>query len=258
MGTFIPFPNIPQAPGVPQLMRPVSTAIAENTPLSIGLGATENLLISALQQALQCGIFDATTNEQLGINNSGSILSAIGGTLLSQLTGSTPAQLSTLSVEFTRETRVASFPIENGGFGSYDKAQSPANPVVTLVLQGSADDRTYFLNSLDAACISTELYNVVTPEVSYYNYSIERYNYARKAERGVTLLIAEISLKEIRQVTASFSTAPTSISNPQDAAATPQQTNGIQQPAVVPQSALLSLANKAQTSAAAALSGLGL
>jgi hypothetical protein len=243
MGTFINFPNIPQYPGVPQLMRPVSTAIAENTPLSIGLGTVENLLISALQQTPKWGIFDQFGN-QLGINsNSSGILSAIGGTLLSQLTGSIPAQLSTFSVEFSRETRVASFPLEQGSFASYDKAQMPANPVVTLMLQGSVNDRTTLLEALDSACISTDLYNVVTPEIIYTGYSVERYSYARKADRGVTLLVVEVSLKEIRQVTASYTTAPSPIANPQNPAAAAQQTNGLQQPAAPPQSTALQLFN---------------
>ena len=49
----IPFPNVPAYPGVPALIRPVSTAIASVPALAIALGAVETLLINALQQAPQ-------------------------------------------------------------------------------------------------------------------------------------------------------------------------------------------------------------
>ncbi len=48
------------------------------------------------------------------------------------------------------------------------------------------------------------MYSVVTPEVTYINYSIERYDYSRKHDAGVTLLELSISLKEIREVSAQF------------------------------------------------------
>lgn len=228
----IQFPNIPQYPGVPQLMRPVSAAIASSPALSIGIGSAENLLITALQQAPKWGIFDSDGN-QLGINpNSQSVLQAITGTLLSQLTGNNPAVLSTFEFSYMREARVADFPIEEGGFASYNKVQIPANPTITLVLDGSENDRTTFLEAMESAAVSTDLYNVVTPEYVYVGYNIERYSYQRRSSRGVTLLMVEVSLKEIRQVSATFTTASSPILVPQDPNAGAQVNNGITQPAV--------------------------
>jgi hypothetical protein len=241
MGGFIPFPNVPEAPGVPQLTRAANAAIASSPVLAIGLGSVENLLISALQQPPTWGIFDQSGN-QLGIpTNSQSALQAIGGALLSQLTGSTAPSLSTFSVEYTQETRVSTFPVETGGFASYNKVQNPASPIVTLILDGQESDRTYFINSIQAACIGTDLYNVVTPEVTYYNYNIERFSYSRKATKGATLLYVEIYLKEIRQVEATLTTAQ--IVAPVDPAATPAVDNGVVQAAPVNQSVLNSLNN---------------
>jgi hypothetical protein len=240
----IMFPDIPLYPGVPQLLRPVQQAIAANPVLSIGLGTAETLLITALNQAPQWGIYDATDGSQLGINpNSQSTLQAIAGTLASQLTGSTAPTLSTFSVEYMRETRVSDFPVENGGFAAYNKAISPGAPIVTLILDGQESDRTTFLEAIDNACQSTNLYNVVTPEIIYANHAIERYSYARKSSKGLTLLIVEISLKEIRQVSPSYSTSP--IVSPVNPASTAQVNAGTQQPATPNQSAALSLYNGA-------------
>lgn len=248
MGTYIPFPNIPQYPGVPQLMRPISTAIAENPIVAIGLGTAENLLISALQQPSQWGIFDAIDGSQLGINsNSNSILQAIGGTLLSQLTGTVPTTLTVEEFGYMREGRISDFPIELGSFASYNKVQMPANPVVSLILQGSANDRTTLLDALESAAASTDLYNVVTPEYVYTNYSVERFTYRRTASQGATLLVVEVSLKEIRPITASFSTAATPINNPINSAATPQENNGSSQAATPSASTALQLSNSAKS-----------
>jgi hypothetical protein len=237
----IPFPNVPAFPGVPVLTRPVSVAIARSPALAIGIGTVENLLIQALQQTPQWGIFDAAGN-QLGVNsnNSNSILSA----LASQVTGASSPVLSTVGVDFVKEMRVSDFPVETGSFASYNKVETPDNPVVTLALAGSEDDRTYFLNAIDAACKSTNLYDVVTPTVTYVNYTIERYTYSRRASKGATLLIVEVSLKKIRQVTATFARVTAPIVSPQNTAATPQVNNGMTQPSAPDTSTLKSIVNK--------------
>lgn len=233
----IPFPNVPNYPGVPALTRPLSAAIASSPVLAISIGTVESVLIAALQQTPKWGIFDSSGN-QLGVpSNSGNALS-------SQITGSTAPFVSTFSFDFVRETKVSSFPVEAGSFANYNKVQMPANPVVTLILDGDEDDRTRFLTAIDAACISTNLYSVVTPEITYANYSLARYRYARRAEKGATLLMVEVSLEEIRQVSAAFTTATSPIVSPQNASSTSQTSNGMTQPSTPGTSTLLSIANK--------------
>lgn len=238
---FIQFPNVPAFPGVPALVRPVQIAVARNTPLSIALGTVENLLIQALQQTPRWGIFDLAGN-QLGIN--ATQINPILSVLASQFSGAVAPSLSTLALDYVKETRVSDFPVEGGSFATYNKVELPANPLVTLTLAGTEDDRTTFLNAIDAACKSTNGYNIVTPTVTYTNYTIERYNYGRRAQRGATLLMVEVSLKEIRQVSASFTTATKPIINPQNPGATPQTNSGMTQPATPDTSTLRSIANK--------------
>lgn len=230
----IPFPNVPHYPGVPALPRLGSGSPA----ISIALGLTQALLINALQWQAQWGIFDSEGN-QIGLptGSANRILR-----FLESAAGISPV-LSTNGFEFVKETRISDFPVEAGSFASYNKVELPANPVVVLALAGTEDDRATFLNAIDAACKSTELYSVVTPEVTYVNYSLERYSYARRAERGATLLLVEISLKEIRQVSALYSTVQTPINQPQNADATPQTNGGNVQPSPPPPSVLKQLAN---------------
>lgn len=215
----IPFPDVPTYPGVPALVRSAVNALS--TEINVSLGSTQTALASAAQSSDQWGIFDSDG--------------------VSIWSPSDTAVLSTNTFEFLKETRIADFPIEQGSFANYNKVELPGNPVVNLALAGSESDRSSFLSAIDDACTSTDLFSVVTPEFTYYNYSVERYNYARRSERGATLLLVEISLKEIRQVSASYSTAQTSINQPQNPAAAPQTNGGLAQPAPPSPSTLKSL-----------------
>jgi len=238
--TYIPFPSVPAYPGVPELVRPVQASIAENVPLSIALGTIESFLIGALQQTTKWGIYDSQGN-RLGV---GSNDTSTGGGLIqsivSQAVGGGPPVLTTAGLEYQRENRVSTFPVENGSFAAYNKVQNPASTVVTMVLEGDVGARAAFLAALEDACNSTDLFSVATPEVVYVNYNIVRYTYARKAQRGLTLLIAEVFLEEIRQVS---STKTQVIVAPIPPEATAQESSGITQGATPNNSVLLDLSN---------------
>jgi hypothetical protein len=207
---LIPFPNVPNQPGVPAIPRsPKFPTIPR-----IDLGSVAELLWRVIQAQASWGIFDAKGTP---LGNPSQFTGLIGDLLQSSV-------LSTGSVDYSKETRVSDFPLERGGFASYNKVEMPAAPLVTLCLQGSEGDRRAFLEAVDKANKSTDLYSVVTPEITYINYSIERYNYSRRNSKGATLLIVEITLKEIRQVSALYTAKQ--IDEPKDAGATPQVDNG--------------------------------
>jgi hypothetical protein len=86
---------------------------------------------------------------------------------------------------------------------------------------------------------------VVTPEVTYINYSVERYNYQRRSNKGATLLIVEITLKEIRQVSSQYTQSNKGqVDTPKDAGATPSADNGKVQAQTPDTSTLKAVANK--------------
>jgi hypothetical protein len=199
------------------------------------LGTLGTLLLNALQIQSQWGIFDANGN-QLGTSSSG------GNSLLTTVVESGPI-LSTNSFEFKRETRVSDFPVEDGGFASYNKVILPGEPTVRYCFSGSVADRTTFLTQLDTACQSTKLYNVKTPEITYLNYNITDYSIIRRADSGANLLIVELHLREIRQVSVSYTTTPSAINQPQNPGATSPSSSGIVQPTNSDTSTLKSLIN---------------
>jgi len=224
---LIPFPDVPDVPGVPAVPRsgaPVAQVI------TLSLGAAQAALSNASQVTpVRWGIYTTAT-----------------GALLGQLGApSKPATLSTNKMDYTKETRVSDYPIENGGFASYNKVQLPGQPKITMVLDGTVDDRTAYLTAIDAAIASTEVYSVVTPEFTYSKCTLEKYAYGRSAEKGANLLVVEISLKEIRTVSASYtnnsstpaSAAAPALPNANSPNALPQSVSGLIQgaPATVAQ-----------------------
>lgn len=243
----IPFPDVPPYAGVPALVR------SANIPpqIQLALGELSTILASAMQSPFQWGIFDSQGN-QLGMVAGGSnslfqaiINSAATSALnfLGQAGGSgSKTVLSTNAFEMSADTKISDFQVERGSFANYNKVVLSREPTVTLVLGGSSSDRTAFLAQIEQARQSTNLYSVVTPEVTYFNYSVERYSLIRRAERGATLLAVELTLREIRQVSAAFSTVQTPINQPQNPAATPQSNSGLVQPQAPPQSVLKSAA----------------
>lgn len=240
--SLIPFPNIPKLPGVPAIPRspnfpPTTQAV---------LGIVQGTLWRIAQTQTQWGIFDANgkpladPSKFSGIT--GQLFNSVGG-----LVGlGVAATSSTNSVEYSRENRVSDFPVEKGSFATYNKVVLPANPIVTLCMEGSESDRKKFLNAIETASGTTDLYNVVTPEVQYIGYNIETYNYARRASRGATLLVVEITLKEVREVSVQFAQASTQtpIDAPKDSGATPPVDNGKVQAKTPNISTLKSLSNQ--------------
>lgn len=230
--SLIPFPNVPQVPGVPAIPRSINFPAAAK----IALGAVQSALWSVLQVRTQWGVVDSSGKHLADP----SIFTAPVTTAIGSL-GIGPV-LSTNSVDYSKETRVSDFPIEGGKFASYNKVELAATPTVTLCLGGTESDRTAFLTAIDSACKSTDLYSVVTPEVTYADYSLERYNYQRRSDRGATLLLVEISLKEVRQVSAQY----VKTEKPKDPAATSIIDVGKVQAKIPGQSTLKAAYNKIQ------------
>lgn len=231
-------PDVPLVPGVPAVRRSSSA----QSPANIVLATTQGLLWGAFSNAGAWGIYDQYGNPL--VDNAG--LSGFLGTLASALGFSSP--LSTSAVEYHKETRLSNFPVEQGSFATYNKVELPANPIVTLCMGGTESDRAALLNAIDAAVKSTDYYTVATPEITYVNYIIERYNYQRRSNRGANLLLVEVSLREVREIaTAIYSTVQ--YPNAQSDTALPAHDNGkVQAQTVAPsQSVLSKMAKGVQT-----------
>ena len=175
---FIQFPNIPNVLGTPGVQRPFQYL---HTAVTYFLGGIESdLLRMYLTKSPQWGIWDNDVN----ITEDYSFLT-----------------LSTLSFSYQKETRISEYPIENGSFVSYNKVEMPASSNVTLCLSASESEKSYFLDWLESKCISATLLTVVTPDKNYIDHTLEKYSYQRNSKSGASLLIVDLSLRQIRQIT---------------------------------------------------------
>lgn len=162
---------------------------------------------------------------------------------------SSDSEVSTFAFEFTRAQGISDFPLEGttpgqgSPFASFNKVWRPAMPTVTFAVSGSFIDLLGFLAALDMACQSTNLYDVYTPDFHYFGYSIERYSYRRTANKGATMLMVDVSLKEILQVSPQFTNTP--INFPQSPSANGQQNNGQTQSNAIDTNTSSSLSNNA-------------
>lgn len=105
---------------------------------------------------------------------------------------------SIAAFEFQQEYRVAEYPLEEGGFESYNKVTLPFDARVIMTKGGSLAERKAFLETVDAVVASLDLYTIVTPERSYGNANLTRMGFRREAESGVSLLTVELHAVEIR------------------------------------------------------------
>ncbi len=119
------------------------------------------------------------------------------------------------SVEYQNVANVLSAPVEKGTFASYNKVQDPSTAVVQMTKGGGdVTARGLFITQLEALSRSTLLFNVLTPEYVHLNMTITGFGYKRTPTSGARIIIANISLKEVRERPVLYDSETTE--NPED------------------------------------------
>ena len=188
------FPDVPNVSGVPQVLRDAANSALDN----IGTQLTGDSADLTVDPSPQWGIFDADGADQVIVPD------------------------SIVSFEYAKEEQISTFPVEQGGFQSYNKVETPYSVRLTLTKGGSKDDRTSFLDQCQTLLTSTDLYTVLTPETSYSDANITRVSLQRSADRGAQLLTVEMVIEEVR----SSATSQFTKSNTQDPASADQTNDG--------------------------------
>jgi hypothetical protein len=121
---------------------------------------------------------------------------------------------SIVALNYDREWSLLTFPVEQGGFESYNKVQLPYQTEVTITKGGSLSEREQIIWKLEEMAASLAMFTVYTPEEIFMNVNVESFNYSRTSTNGAGMITANIRFKEIRQ-TATATSPPTK--NPNDA-----------------------------------------
>jgi hypothetical protein len=116
------------------------------------------------------------------------------------LNGQAVVEADTITTfSYQQDWAVADYPIEGGGFESYDKVNTPYRAEIQFVTGGSITKREALLASIAAIGDTLTLYDVVTPEAVYQGVNVEHYNYRRTSTNGLGLMIVNVGVLEIRE-----------------------------------------------------------
>lgn len=105
-----------------------------------------------------------------------------------------------LSMDFAGQNAVAHEPIEQGGFASYNKQDSPKEISVELACTKMYFSQQPVLENLDKLAHGIQKLSLVTPSSEYKNLNLEGYSYRRTEDAGAGMLVVELKLVEIREV----------------------------------------------------------
>ena len=105
-----------------------------------------------------------------------------------------------ISFDYKQDFPISTYPVEQGQFQTYDRVQLPAEIRLRFSAGGDATNRQNFLQSIDSVMYSgTTLYDVLTPEETYLNYSFQHRDFSRTAESGVGLITVDLWMLEVVQ-----------------------------------------------------------
>lgn len=206
------FPLVPALSGVPQLVRSALN-FPPNT-VSLGTGALQNQLAAAQQNVFPWGVFDSSGNQTLKPD-------------------------SILNLDNRNEWKLSDYPVQVGSFASYNKVIVPYEVSLRFSKGGDLGQRAAFLKSIDDIAGDTNLYSIVTPERTYLDVNITRYEVTRRGAEGAYFLCEiDVYFRQILQVTPQYSSTAANTSNAQNPAAVPPVNQGNLQPSdFVPTSA---------------------
>ena len=220
---LIPYPNVPNAPGVPNVLRKAPAG----PPPVVGTVAGIAQLVRAFTSAPVWGVF-----QHVEQNSEKTVQHSADG--LEELTFTGSRKLKPVVVPdsirdfgYSNQVNISTAPTQNGSFADYNRVNNPFEVTLRMTKGGTERDRQIFLNQIEQLQ-TTQLYDVITPEKTYRSVNLMRVEYQRQGEKGAFWLSeVDLTFREIRIVTAQYSR--TSITQPTDPSAANPQNNGTQQ-----------------------------
>ena len=165
--SLINFPNVPNVPGVPSVAR-------DPTAVTSATGA-----VGLLSQ-----IYSEFMAARWGVFSSG------GARVL--------WPDSFLDIDYKNGSWQSTYPVEEGGFATYNKVDTPFDVRVRMAIGGDQVTRAAFLSTVEGMLKTLDRFVVVTPEKTYSSASLVNYMYRRETKNGASMLIVELWFQEVR------------------------------------------------------------
>lgn len=162
------FPAVPSLPGVPALLRS-ATGLVGNLPV---LEIADAVGLGSFFSSTQWGLYDQNMKPVVTVR-------------------------SIVSVDFRGEYELVDYPIEQGGFQTYNKVIVPYDIQVVMSRDGFLAQREAFVQALFTARASLDLYQFVTPEYVFKSVNIVHVDFQRTAQRNANMIEVDITLRQV-------------------------------------------------------------
>ena len=105
---------------------------------------------------------------------------------------------SVRQMEDSKDWNTPSYPIEGGGFQTFNKVETPGEVQVVVTKGGTVAAKASFLSAVADLCASLTLCAIVTPEQTFRNMNLLHFSKTRTADSGATLLSVQLAFREAR------------------------------------------------------------
>ena len=105
---------------------------------------------------------------------------------------------SIASIPYEHAQKLSSFPVEQGGFATYNKVNEPRKIRVKMVVHGGRRVGLFF-DQREIELMSINQYTIITPEQTYENMTLVKVPYKRDS-KSVDMVQVECSFEEVVEV----------------------------------------------------------
>lgn len=105
---------------------------------------------------------------------------------------------SVVSMGYKQDWSISTYQVEQGGFQTYNKVDTPFSARVRFASGGSQANRQALLDSITDIAGTLTLYDVVTPEAVYESVNVQGFDYSRSSG-NVGLIQVDVRLLEVRE-----------------------------------------------------------
>lgn len=114
---------------------------------------------------------------------------------------------SVVEMDITGEAIVSDYYLETGSFATYNKVLRPEFFSVRVTKEGSDSLRNAFIDWLQIAKNSTNVYDVVAPDFTWPNVTLVSYRISRSARSGAAMVVADLVFQQVLEAPAQYSSS---------------------------------------------------